>query len=93
MSQTLYVGGLPDHTAEDELKAVFVPFGTVLRVKLERRQGESAPSTFALVTMSSEQEAQEAFRAAGSHRVDGHPLTVVLLKDDALGALGAETKA
>lgn len=59
----LFVGGLPDDTTEQELRAVFEQFGTIADAIIMRDRTTRAPRGFGFVTMSNRREAMKAIEA------------------------------
>lgn len=76
MGRKLYVGNLSYNTGDDELKLAFSQCGSVSEVKivLDRETGRSRG--FGFVTMSTEQEAQEAVTRWSGAVLGGRSLTV-----------------
>jgi SAM-dependent methyltransferase len=58
----LYIGGLPDNTAEDEVISLFSKIGTVESVQVIRDIGSSKSKGFAIVRMPNDAEGEEAIR-------------------------------
>ncbi|MFM8271612.1 MAG: RNA recognition motif domain-containing protein [Gemmata sp.] len=80
MATNIYVGNLPWSTTDDELSAMFQPFGTVTRaqVVMDRETGRSRG--FGFVEMANDTEAQAAIAALNNQAVNGRPLTVNVAK-------------
>ncbi|MDA2933110.1 RNA-binding protein [Acidobacteria bacterium AH-259-D05] len=72
----IYVGGLPYHVTEDQLKELFSAHGTVdsARVITDRYTGRSRG--FGFVEMGSESEAKEAIEKLNGTELEGRTLTV-----------------
>ena len=76
MNNKLFVGNLSFNTTENDLQDAFAAHGTVVETNLmvDRMSGRSRG--FAFVTMSSEQEAQNAIQALNGASLDGRAMTV-----------------
>ena len=80
MGSKVYVGGLPYSVNDQDLSAMFVPYGTVesARVITDRMTGQSRG--FGFVEMSTAAEAQNAIAGLNSTELNGRPLTVNMAK-------------
>jgi RNA recognition motif-containing protein len=76
MGTKLYVGNLPFNTTENELQELFSQAGAVQEVTLMQDRFTGKSRGFAFVTMSSEQDAQNAISKFNGQTVEGRPLTV-----------------
>lgn len=78
MEARLYVGNLSRSTIQDELRALFAQAGTVLSAEVikARKSGESMG--FGFVTMSTQNEADEAVNMFNLFLLSGHTLNVSL---------------
>ncbi len=76
MGTKLYVGNLAFSTTENELQELFAQAGTVQEVTLMQDKFTGKSRGFAFVTMSSDQEAQNAITQFNGKTVEGRPLTV-----------------
>jgi cold-inducible RNA-binding protein len=76
MGTKLYVGNLAFSTTENELQELFAQAGAVQEVTLMQDKFTGKSRGFAFVTMSSEQEAQNAISQFNGKTVEGRPLTV-----------------
>ena len=76
MGTKLYVGNLPFSTTENELQELFAQAGAVQEVTLMQDKFTGKSRGFAFVTMSSEQEAQNAISQLNGKAIEGRPLTV-----------------
>src|ERR1041385_1784336 len=76
MGTKLYVGNLSFNTTENELQELFSQAGAVQEVTLMQDKFTGKSRGFAFVTMSSEQEAQNAISQLNGKTVEGRPLTV-----------------
>ena len=76
MATKLYVGNLPFNTTENELQELFSQAGPVQEVMLMQDKFTGKSRGFAFVTMSSDQEAQNAITQFNGKTIEGRPLTV-----------------
>ena len=76
MGTKLYVGNLPFNTTENELQELFSQAGAVQEVTLMQDRFTGKSRGFAFVTMSSEEEAQNAISKLNGHSIEGRSLTV-----------------
>jgi len=76
MGNKLYVGNLPFNTTEPDLQDLFGQAGTVSEVMLVQDKFTGKSRGFAFVTMSSDQEAQNAITQFHGKPLEGRPLTV-----------------
>ena len=76
MGTKLYVGNLSFNTTENELQELFAQAGTVQEVTLMQDKFTGKSRGFAFVTMSSEEDAQNAISKFNGQTVEGRPLTV-----------------
>ena len=76
MAHKLYVGGLPYATTEDELRAAFAQFGTVISAAIIKDKMTGRSKGFGFVEMSSEAEAKQAIDTMHGKDFGGRPLTV-----------------
>jgi cold-inducible RNA-binding protein len=76
MGTKLYVGNLPFNTTENELQELFSQAGAVQEVMLMQDKFTGKSRGFAFVTMSSDQEAQNAISQLNGKTIEGRPLTV-----------------
>ena len=76
MGTKLYVGNLPFNTTENELQELFSQAGAVQEVTLMQDRFTGKSRGFAFVTMSSEEEAQNAISKLNGQTMDGRPMTV-----------------
>lgn len=79
MSTSLLVGNLPVEVTEDEVLDFFSSYGKVKTVTLVRNDRGGARG-FAVVVMSSRQEAIAASEVQDNHEMGGRRLTVSLRK-------------
>jgi cold-inducible RNA-binding protein len=76
MGTKLYVGNLPFNTTENELQELFTQAGAVQEVTLMQDRFTGKSRGFAFVTMSSDEEAQNAISKLNGHSIEGRSLTV-----------------
>ena len=76
MSNKLYVGNLSFETTENDLQDLFAEAGTVTEAGLVQDKFTGRSRGFAFVTMSTDQEAQEAVKRFHGQALHGRPLTV-----------------
>jgi RNA recognition motif-containing protein len=80
MDARLYVGNLAKSTTQDELNTLFTQAGhvTAAEVIKDRRSGES--KGFAFVTMSTQEEANNAISMFNAYSFGDHDLKVSMAK-------------
>jgi RNA recognition motif-containing protein len=76
METKLYVGNLSYDTTEDGLRAAFAKSGTVISVDMIKDRDTGRMKGFAFVTMSSDEEAQNAIKSLNEKMLDNRALTV-----------------
>ena len=76
MGTKLYVGNLSFNTTENELQELFAQAGAVQEVTLMQDKFTGKSRGFAFVTMSSDEDAQNAISKFNGQTVEGRPLTV-----------------
>jgi cold-inducible RNA-binding protein len=76
MGTKLYVGNLSFNTTENELQELFSQAGAVQEVTLMQDKFTGKSRGFAFVTMSSEEDAQNAISKLNGQTVEGRALTV-----------------
>ncbi|HNR45872.1 MAG TPA: RNA-binding protein [Anaerolineaceae bacterium] len=76
MGTKLYVGNLSYDTTEDSLRTAFSQSGTVVEVAMIKDRDTGSPKGFAFVTMSTDQEAQNAIQALNDKMLDGRAIKV-----------------
>jgi len=72
----LFVGNLSFNTTENDLQDAFAPHGTVVESNLITDRSTGRARGFAFVTMSSDEEAQNAVSAMNGKSVDGRAIVV-----------------
>jgi cold-inducible RNA-binding protein len=95
MATKLYVGNLSFDTTENDIEDLFAGAGTVREAVLMQDRMTGKSRGFAFVTMSSEEEAQNAARQFNGKALHGRSLTVseARPREDAAGAGGARNKS
>src|SRR5512142_2332251 len=76
MEAKLYVGNLSYDTTEDELRNLFAQAGTVSEVALIKDRATGSSKGFAFVTMSTQEEAQQAITQLSGKTLGNRELTV-----------------
>jgi len=76
MNNKLYVGNLPFNVTEPDLQDLFGQAGTVNDVLLVQDKFTGKSRGFAFVTMSSDEEANNAIEQLHGKALEGRPLTV-----------------
>jgi cold-inducible RNA-binding protein len=95
MATKLYVGNLSFDTTENDIQDLFAGAGTVREAVLMQDRMTGKSRGFAFVTMSSEEEAQNAVRQFNGKALHGRSLTVneARPREDSAGAAGARNKS
>jgi stress-induced morphogen len=86
-SATLFVKSRSPNMTQDEIKKLFQPFGTVVRIEIPTKD-DNKWRGFAFVTLSNIAEASKAVSTMDKRVVDGHPLMVQF--EDKTKTKGAE---
>jgi RNA recognition motif-containing protein len=76
METKLYVGNLSYDTTEDGLRTAFAQAGTVVSVDMIKDRDTGRMKGFAFVTMTSDDEAQNAIKMLNEKVLDDRPLKV-----------------
>ena len=76
MNNKLFVGNLSFNTTENDLQDAFAPHGTVVESNLITDRTTGRARGFAFVTMSTEEEAQNAVSALNGKSIDGRAVVV-----------------
>ncbi|MFZ6028975.1 MAG: RNA recognition motif domain-containing protein [Chloroflexota bacterium] len=80
MDAKLYIGNLSYQTTEESLRELFGQAGTVVTVDIIKDRDSGRPKGFAFITMSNQQEAQEAIRTLNGKNIDNFALKVSIAK-------------
>ena len=78
----IFIGNLPLKTTDEELKAMFVQFGTVLSANIGRNKKTEEPEGYGIVEMKVKHEARAAVDALRGKEMEGKPLLVRILKPE-----------
>lgn len=76
MNNKLFVGSIPWKTTEDDLKASFGEFGTVVSARIITDKFTGKSRGFGFVEMSNDDEAQAAIRGLDGKDFQGRPIAV-----------------
>ena len=80
MNNKLFVGNISFNTTENDLQETFAAHGNVVETKLMTDRDTGRARGFGFVTMSTEDEAQNAITALNGASIDGRALTVNIAK-------------
>src|SRR5215469_12915263 len=80
MNNKLFVGNLSFQTTENELNDAFAAHGTVTEANLMMDRTTNRSRGFAFVTMSTDEEAQNAIAAMNGTDLGGRSITVNIAK-------------
>lgn len=72
----IFVGNIPFSATEDELQSLFSEYGEVSAVKIIKDRETGRSRGFAFVTMSNDDEANEAIDKINNREMNGRPLKV-----------------
>ena len=75
-NKKLYVGSLPYSLTEEQLKDVFVPYSTVLSVRIVTAKFTGKSKGFGFVEMETQDSAQKAIDAVHGSDIGGRTLVV-----------------
>ncbi len=76
MNNKLFVGNLSFDITENDLQDAFAAHGTVTEANLMMDRATNRPRGFGFVTMSTDEEAQQAMAALNGKELGGRALTV-----------------
>jgi RNA recognition motif-containing protein len=76
MDAKLYVGNLSYNTTEESLRAAFSQAGTVVSVDMIKDRETGRMKGFAFVTMSNQEEAENAIKLLNEKMVDNRAIRV-----------------
>jgi RNA recognition motif-containing protein len=76
MGKKLYVGNLSYNTYEDNLRALFQSFGTVVSAKIITDRDSGSSKGFGFVEMGTDDEARAAIQGANGRDLDGRQIKV-----------------
>jgi cold-inducible RNA-binding protein len=74
--KNLFVGNLSFQTTEEELRALFAPFGQIRRVHMATDRETGRARGFGFVEMANDDEAKKAIAALDGKEVNGRKLNV-----------------
>lgn len=80
MESKLYVGNLSYDTTEDGLRTLFTQAGAVVSADLIKDRDTGRSKGFAFVTMSNQEEAENAIKLFNGKMLDGRALKVNLAR-------------
>jgi RNA recognition motif-containing protein len=86
MAIRLIIDGLPQHYFEEELIALFTPFGSVLSAQLARDHLHNVLGV-GLVAMASVEEGYRAMFALDRKELHDHTIHVAIVNESPLGAV------
>lgn len=76
MDSKLYVGNLSYDTTEDGLREKFAEFGSVVAVEMIKDRDTGRAKGFAFVTMTTQEEAENAIKMLNGKMLDNRELKV-----------------
>jgi cold-inducible RNA-binding protein len=74
--KNLFVGNMSFQTTEDDLRALFEPFGEIIRVHVAKDRDTGRARGFAFVEMANDDDAAKAIAALDGKEVNGRNLKV-----------------
>lgn len=74
--KNVFVGNMSFQTTEDELRALFEPFGEITRIQVMTDRDTGRSRGFAFVEMANDEEAAKAIAALNGKEVGGRALNV-----------------
>ncbi|HSX02227.1 MAG TPA: RNA-binding protein [Candidatus Saccharimonadia bacterium] len=80
MAVKLFVGSLSFSIDDDQLKELFVPFGTVVSATIIMDRDTNRSKGFGFVEMSTDDEAQAAIKSLNGQTVGGRAIAVNIAK-------------
>ena len=72
----MYVSNLGFHTADDDLRKLFEPFGSVSSAKVITDRDTGKSRGFGFVEMESDNDAREAMKALNNEEIEGRSISV-----------------
>lgn len=73
----IYVGNFTFQMAEDDLKQMFEPFGSVENIKIIKDRFSGRSKGFGFVEMPSNSEADKAIKALNGNVIEKRPIKVI----------------
>jgi cold-inducible RNA-binding protein len=80
MNNKLFVGSIPWKTTEDDLRATFAEFGTVVSARIITDKFTGKSRGFGFVEMSNDDEAQAAVSGMDGKEFQGRPIAVSIAR-------------
>lgn len=77
----IYVSNLSFHTTEEDLKNLFLKFGSVTSARIITDRETNKPRGFAFVEMPSEEEANAALKGLNNKEIQGRALSVTQARE------------
>ena len=77
----IYVSNLSFHTSEEDLKNLFLKFGSVTSVKIIMDRETNKSRGFGFIEMPSEEEGKAALSGLNNKEIEGRPLSVSVAKE------------
>ena len=74
MAKNIYVGNLPFSTTDDDLTALFAPYGSVSSARVIKDRITERSRGFGFVEMDNDDEADKAIAEVNGKEIDGRPL-------------------
>jgi RNA recognition motif-containing protein len=90
--QNIFIENLEITTTEQELRALFEPFGTVLSVRIVNDRDTQVPRGFAFVEMEDLPACERAVAALDGHMMDSRRISVNLARPKSVDPPGIEGK-
>ncbi|HKW89004.1 MAG TPA: RNA-binding protein [Candidatus Acidoferrales bacterium] len=88
--KNLFVGNMNFQTTEEELRALFAPFGQVSRIHIAKDRDTGRARGFAFVEMPNDEEAAKAMAGLNGKEVGGRALKVNEARPKGEGGRGPE---
>lgn len=92
MNNKLFVGNLSFDTTENDLNDAFAAYGTVTEANLMMDRMTNRPRGFGFVTMSTDEEAQQAITGMNGKELSGRAITVNVARPREEGAGGGRRR-
>ena len=94
MGKKLFVGNLSWNVRDEELKEAFAPHGTVEEAVVIMDRMKNRSKGFGFVTMSTEEEAQNAISELNGKEVDGRAINVSEAREESRdrGSFGGDNR-
>ena len=82
MNNTLYITNIPFMTKEEDLKALFEPFGTVTKITIPTEQDSNRQRGFAFVEFTDSDTAKKAMEALHGKEFNGRQLCIRIAENN-----------